>query len=153
MIKRIISIMISFALLLMGSACAAAKESSEGNVTSLTVSRILEESSPVESQTATFSASGAFTDVTSGDWFYEAVEYCRENGLMAGKGSGRFAPNDNMTRAELATVLYHHAESPAVTSGPDFTDVREDTWVHKGSGLGAGKQHRFRLWERQIRYK
>lgn len=145
MIKRIISIMTSLALLLMGSACAAAEESPEGNVTSMTISSTLEESSSMESQTAVFSENGTFTDVTPGDWFYEAVEYCRENGLMAGKSSGRFAPNDNMTRAELATVLYRHAKSPAVTSGPDFTDVKEGTWYTKAvawaraNGIVSGK--------------
>lgn len=141
--------MTSLALLLMGSACAAAKESPEESASSLTVSSALEESSPVESQTAAFSESGAFTDVTPGNWFYEAVEYCRGNGLMAGKGSGRFSPNDNMTRAELATVLYRHAESPAVTVSPDFTDVKEDTWYTRAvawaqesnivSGYGNGR--------------
>lgn len=148
-IKRVASFLLSAALLLTNSACAAAKESPEESASSLTVSSALEESSPVESQTAAFSESGAFTDVTPGNWFYEAVEYCRGNGLMAGKGSGRFAPNDNMTRAELATVLYRHAESPTVTVSPDFTDVKEDTWYTRAvawaqesnivSGYGNGR--------------
>ena len=128
MIKRIITLMISFALLLTGSACAAAEGSPEDSVTSATVSSTLEENSTAESQAAPLSESGSFTDVTPGDWFYEAVEYCRENGLMSGKGASRFAPKDNMTRAELATVLYNHAKSPAVTAVPDFTDVEPDAW-------------------------
>lgn len=148
-IKRVASFLLSAVLLLTNSACAAAEKSPENSVASLTVSSALEESSPVESQTAAFSESGAFTDVTPGNWFYEAVEYCRGNGLMAGKGSGRFSPNDNMTRAELATVLYRHAESPAVTVSPDFTDVKEDTWYTRAvawaqesnivSGYGNGR--------------
>lgn len=149
MIKRIASFLLSAALLLTNSACATAEKSPENSAASLIVSSALGESSPVESQTAVFSENGTFTDVTPGDWFYEAVEYCRENGLMAGKGSGRFAPNDNMTRAELATVLYRHAKSPAVTSGPDFIDVKGDTWYTKAvawaqennivSGYGNGR--------------
>lgn len=149
MIKRIISLMISLALLLTGSACAAAEESPEESVTSLTVSSTLEESSPVESQAAVLSESGAFADVIPDDWFYIAVEYCREHGLMSGKGASKFAPQDNMTRAELATVLYRHAKSPAVTSSPDFTDVKTDTWYTKAvawaqenkivSGYGNGR--------------
>lgn len=148
-IKRVASFLLSAVLLLTNSACAAAEKSPKNSVASLTVSSALEESSPVESQTAAFSESGAFTDVTPGNWFYEAVEYCRGNGLMAGKGSGRFAPNDNMTRAELATVLYRHAESPTVTVSPDFTDVKEDTWYTRAvawaqeinivSGYGNGR--------------
>lgn len=148
-IKRVASFLLSAVLLLTNSACAAAEKSPENSVASLTVSSALEESSPVESQTTAFSESGAFTDVTPGNWFYEAVEYCRGNGLMAGKGSGKFAPNDNMTRAELATVLYRHAESPTVTVSPDFTDVKEDTWYTRAvawaqesnivSGYGNGR--------------
>ncbi len=148
-IKRVASFLLSAVLLLTNSACAAAEKSPENSVASLTVSSALEESSPVESQTAAFSESGAFTDVTPGNWFYEAVEYCRGNGLMAGKGSGRFSPNDNMTRAELATVLYRHAKSPTVTVSPDFTDVKEDTWYTRAvawaqesnivSGYGNGR--------------
>lgn len=149
MIKRIISLVISLALLLTGSACAAAESSPEESTVSVTVSSTLDESSPVESQAVVLSAGGAFTDVTPGDWFYEAVEYCREHGLMSGKGASKFAPNDNMTRAELATVLYRHAKSPAVTSSPDFIDVQADTWYTKAvawaqenniiSGYGNGR--------------
>ena len=34
-----------------------------------------------------------FTDVTEGDWFYDAVRYAYETGLMDGVGDGQFAPN------------------------------------------------------------
>ncbi len=33
-----------------------------------------------------------FTDVAEGDWFYDAVRYAYENGLMDGVGGNRFAP-------------------------------------------------------------
>ncbi len=95
------------------------------------------------------SAASSFADAAPGDWFYEAVEYCRENGLMSGKGNSRFAPNDNMTRAELAAVLYRHAKSPAVTASAGFSDVEPDAWYTKAvtwaqensivSGYGNGK--------------
>lgn len=149
MIKRIVSLVIPFALLLTGSACAAAEESPEESPVSAAVSSALEESSPVESQAAALSESGAFTDVTPGDWFHTAVEYCREQGLMSGKGASQFAPRDNLTRAELVTVLYRHAGSPSVTADPDFTDVMADAWYTKAvawaqenhivSGYGDGR--------------
>lgn len=34
-----------------------------------------------------------FTDVAASDWFYSAVRYAYENGLMTGTGSGAFSPN------------------------------------------------------------
>ena len=104
--------------------------------------------------TVSFSAlavdnSTGFSDVNPGDWFAEAVTYCRDNGLMAGKGNGRFASNDNMTRAELVTVLYRAAGSPAVTNNNPFTDVSGGQWYTNGvlwaqqneivSGYGNGR--------------
>lgn len=146
--QRILSLLLSVLLLLTCSVCAAA-ESPEDSVTSLTVPSTSEENSPVESQAVTISKGDTFTDVAPGDWYYTAVEYCRENNLMSGKGAGRLAPKDNMTRAELAMVLYSHAKSPAVTSNPTFTDVKPDAWYTKAvawaqenriiSGYGNGK--------------
>lgn len=149
MIKRMVSLMISLAFLLTGSACAAAEKFPEESAASAIVSSTGEESRTVESQSAALSESGAFTDVTPGDWFYKAVEYCREQGLMSGKAASQFAPRDNLTRAELVTVLYRHAESPAVTADPDFSDVMADAWYTKAvawtqenhivSGYGDGR--------------
>ena len=47
-----------------------------------------------------------FSDVDAGAWYAEAVAYCRESGLMAGVGGGRFAPDSTLTRAMLVTVLW-----------------------------------------------
>lgn len=69
-----------------------------------------------------------FVDVNPGDWFAEAITYCRDNGLMEGRGSERFAPNGNMTRAEPVTVLYRIAGEPAVTNSNPFTDVASGQW-------------------------
>lgn len=44
------------------------------------------------------------------------------------KSGESFAPNSNMTRAELATVIYRMAGSPEFTSGSDFKDVPEDAY-------------------------
>ncbi len=127
--QKIVSFLLSVLLLLLtSSACAAERGSTVDCTTRLTSSSALEESRPVESQAATRLEDTVFTDVDPGDWFYEAVEYCRENGLMSGKAADRFAPRDNMTRAELAAVLYRHAKSPVVTTSPDFSDVAAGAW-------------------------
>ena len=47
-----------------------------------------------------------FSDVDANAWYAEAVIYCREHNLMAGTGNNQFAPESNLTRAQLATVLY-----------------------------------------------
>ena len=69
-----------------------------------------------------------FTDVAESDWFYDAVRYAYENGLMGGVGDNLFAPNNPTTRAQLVTILYRLEGEPAVTGQSPFTDVEADTW-------------------------
>lgn len=46
-----------------------------------------------------------FTDVTESDWYYNAVQFVYENGLMNGTSATTFAPNTSMSRAMIWTVL------------------------------------------------
>ena len=69
-----------------------------------------------------------FLDVNEGDWFYDAVAYAYENGLMDGVGGNRFAPNSETTRAQLVTILYRLEGQPAVSGDLPFTDVEAGTW-------------------------
>ena len=64
-----------------------------------------------------------FTDVAAADWFYEPVRFVYEEGLFNGVTAATFAPQSQMTRGMLATVLYRMAGSPAVESGSAFDDV------------------------------
>ena len=45
-----------------------------------------------------------FSDVKESDWFYDAIRYAYENGLMNGTGAG-FEPNAALTRAMVVTIL------------------------------------------------
>ena len=47
-----------------------------------------------------------FTDVRKTDWFYSAVQYVYEEGIMSGTGKGQFSPNMTNSRAMLVTILY-----------------------------------------------
>ena len=79
---------------------------------------------------ATFKAESSslpFTDVDTGDWFYEAVQYAYENGMMNGVGNNLFAPSSNLTRGMIAQVLYNLEGTPAAGNGV-FTDVAADQW-------------------------
>ena len=69
-----------------------------------------------------------FTDVTEGDWFYDAVRCAYENSLMDGVGDNLFAPNSETTRAQLATILYRLEGEPEVSGTSGFTDVEAGTW-------------------------
>ncbi|MFQ9411710.1 MAG: S-layer homology domain-containing protein [Evtepia gabavorous] len=51
-----------------------------------------------------------FTDVKSGDWFYEAVQYVYDKGMMTGVSADRFAPASTTTRGMIVTILYRLEE-------------------------------------------
>ena len=64
-----------------------------------------------------------FTDVTSGDWFYDYVAYVYANGLMDGTSATTFEPNANMTRAMVWTILAR-IDGETVTGAAWATDAR-----------------------------
>ncbi|WP_300685227.1 S-layer homology domain-containing protein, partial [Acutalibacter sp. 1XD8-36] len=67
--------------------------------------------------------SRGFTDLgTVGTWYHEAVDYVLRNNLMSGYGNGRFGPDDNLSRAQLAQILYNKEGRPQADRGV-FTDV------------------------------
>ena len=70
----------------------------------------------------------SFKDVKENDWFYEAVSYAVENGLMSGMSEDIFAPNTPLTREMLAVVLYNVEGQPESTEANTFTDVKGDMW-------------------------
>ena len=69
-----------------------------------------------------------FSDVDADAWYAEAVMYCREHSLMAGIGNNQFAPESNLTRAQLAAVLYRIEGTPAVTGTDAYTDTPDGAW-------------------------
>lgn len=69
----------------------------------------------------------SYNDVVAGDWFAEAVNYVTLTGRMNGTGEG-FSPNNNLTRAQMATVLYRMAGEPEGTIENPFSDVADGQW-------------------------
>lgn len=53
--------------------------------------------------------SNPFVDVTEGKWYAEAVKWAVENGIVSGYGNGKFGPEDNITRQDLAAVLFNYS--------------------------------------------
>ena len=92
---------------------------------------------------ATLAVDGFF-DVPADAAYAPAVEWCREQGLMAGVSAGRFAPEGTLTRAMLATVLYRAEGMPAVSAALRYTDVPAGSWYAdavlwaSGTGLLQG---------------
>lgn len=69
-----------------------------------------------------------FKDVSSSDYFYNAVLWAVKKGITNGTSPTTFAPNATITRGQTVTFLYRHAASPAVTDNNPFTDVATDAY-------------------------
>ena len=55
------------------------------------------------------SAKNPFSDVTSGTWYTEAVLWAAENKIVNGVGDGKFAPDGEITREQMAAILYRYS--------------------------------------------
>lgn len=72
-----------------------------------------------------------FTDVTSGDYFYDAVNWAVSNGITKGTSDTTFSPNLTCTRAEVVTFLWRAAGEPKPTiSTTKFTDLDKDDYYY-----------------------
>jgi len=74
-----------------------------------------------------------YTDVAEPDWFYEAVQFVTERGLMKGTDSKLFSPLATMTRAMLVTILFRledfvNVSSEFQISDSGFSDITEGAW-------------------------
>lgn len=86
-------------------------------------------SSPVDS----------FLDVNTGAWYYDAVKYAVENGLMSGTGTYTFEPNTTLSRGMIAQMLYALEGKPSVSSANNFTDVSSSDWYDKAASWAQSK--------------
>lgn len=64
-----------------------------------------------------------FTDVSSGAYYSEYVNWAAANGIISGIGNNKFAPDRKITREEMAAILYRFAEFLKV-SGADTEGVQ-----------------------------
>ncbi len=72
-----------------------------------------------------------FMDVAENNWFYNAVKYVVENKLFVGASEKEFAPDEEITRGMLVTVLYHAESEPQSSSSSKFDDVVADAYYVK----------------------
>ncbi|ANU52908.1 hypothetical protein ADH66_06925 [Acutalibacter muris] len=52
----------------------------------------------------------SFSDVKVGKWYAPYVEWASGNGIVNGIGGGKFAPERNVTREQMAVILYNYAK-------------------------------------------
>ena len=73
-------------------------------------------------------SAGVFTDLDSGAWYYDAVSDVVDQGLMKGVSGTSFAPDQQVSRSMLATVLYRMSGETWEGSQAGFPDVEPNTW-------------------------
>lgn len=91
-------------------------------------------------------AAAEFTDVSESDYFYNAVNWGVEEGITSGVGDNLFAPEGEVTRAQVVTFLWNKAGKPVVTATETFSDVEQGSWyenavawaVENGITMGTG---------------
>lgn len=77
-----------------------------------------------------------FTDVAAGDWFYSAVQYAYQRGIVSGTSDTTFSPNDTVTRAMIVALL-HRLEGEPSAAGSGFSDVGPAQWYTNAVGWAA----------------
>lgn len=55
-----------------------------------------------------------YSDVKAGDYFYNAVSWATELGIVKGYGNDKFGTGDNLTREDFAVILYRYAKSQGI---------------------------------------
>lgn len=71
-----------------------------------------------------------FSDVQADQWYFEAVQWAYANGKASGVGNGRFEPERQVTREELAMFLYRDAGQPYIGGELYFSDANQmDGWA------------------------
>lgn len=109
------------------------------------------EPTPTPTPTKKPSGSWPFIDVAvnAGNWKYENIKFVYENGIMTGVKTDEFRPDEPLTRAMFASVIYRLAGEPAVSYKSIFSDVPAGKWYSNAiiwayengivAGLGNGR--------------
>ncbi|HIZ78093.1 MAG TPA: S-layer homology domain-containing protein [Firmicutes bacterium] len=74
--------------------------------------------------------SADYTDVDTGAWYHEAIDFAIENDLMNGVGDNIFNPDGNLSRAMMVRILWNMEDQPTNVSG-SYSDVVAGAWYEK----------------------
>ncbi len=97
-----------------------------------------------------YSANAEFTDVASDAWYAAGVAWASSKGIVSGYGDGKFGPNDEVTREQMALIMHNFTKamgydvsgSASLDKFSDSTSV--DSWAADamkwavGSGVMSG---------------
>lgn len=72
-----------------------------------------------------------FVDVTEDKWYYDAVAYVYQQGIMVGMSETTFEPNTTVNRTQVVQMLYNLEGQPQVSGDSGFSDIRDGQWYAK----------------------
>lgn len=88
----------------------------------------------------------SFSDVATGQWYSEYVEWASSIGLVEGYGNGKFGPNDSITHAQMYVLMERYADiiegKNTTASGTSISanDVRDiPDWAYEAVEYAAKK--------------
>ncbi len=78
----------------------------------------------------------AFSDVPETAWYADAVSWASENGIVTGYTDGTFRPNQAVSRAQLAVLLWRYAGAPGESQSADRFPDRDSVpgWAYSAMG-------------------
>lgn len=79
----------------------------------------------MEGEPAILNKSIPFADVSGDSYYFEAVSWAHQNGIVNGVTENEFAPNQNITREQIAAILYRYAEFKGYDVGAGGMQIRE----------------------------
>lgn len=71
-----------------------------------------------------------FGDVSADAYYYKAVLWAVENGIVKGTSATTFSPDDLVTRGQIIACLWREKGEPAVKSGNVFVDVSFNAYYY-----------------------
>lgn len=89
---------------------------------------IMEKDAQAETNSDSYTGGELFTDVKKENWFYPAVSYVMNKGLMTGMVNGGFAPNEELSKVQFAVVLYRMEGSPEVSLSANTLAIPENAY-------------------------
>lgn len=81
-----------------------------------------------------------FVDVPAGAYYYDAVLWAAEGGIVTGTDAVHFSPDASCTRAQLVTFLWRAAGSPVVNYAMNFNDVDSGTYYAEAVRWAASEK-------------
>lgn len=79
-----------------------------------------------------------FSDVPAGSWYEDNVAWAHMNGLIAGVGPGRFAPDKRVTNSELAVIFHNYLQ---VMGGAGLYEPVDGAFAGEDKLPGWAREH------------